>query len=129
MNDDNLINDLARKHKVTDRDAMGLLWDRDTVAFYGDPAWEARVVPQQELDWDQVLVRNGRRFRFQITARTAGKWGVPPMAFLPYRVKDVEIIRGAGMKPLIADDFVLLPLQGERKVGDVIILVFDASRL
>ena len=26
-----------------DRDAMGLLHDRDTVAFFGDPRWEARI--------------------------------------------------------------------------------------
>ncbi len=31
---------------------LGLLWDRDVVAFYGDPAWEARMPqPAEALPW------------------------------------------------------------------------------
>jgi zinc protease len=33
---------LAAKYKLT-KDSLGLLWDRDVVAFYGDPAWDARM--------------------------------------------------------------------------------------
>jgi len=32
------ISALAAGIAKDDRDALGLLWDRDTVAFYGDPA-------------------------------------------------------------------------------------------
>jgi hypothetical protein len=27
------------------QDDLGLHWDRDTLAFYGDPAWEAKLAP------------------------------------------------------------------------------------
>ncbi|MDO4557593.1 MAG: hypothetical protein Q4C47_01345 [Planctomycetia bacterium] len=39
---------------LTQRDAVGLLYDLDTVAFYGDPGWDARLAAQP-LDWDQTL--------------------------------------------------------------------------
>ena len=35
----------AQKAGLTWQDAQGLLYDRDSVAFYGDPAWEARMAP------------------------------------------------------------------------------------
>lgn len=123
----NVINDLAREHKITERDALGLLWDRDTVAFYGDPAWEARVVPQRELEWEQALTESDGVYRFEITVRADGRWGAPPMAFLPERVEEIEITSGAELNPLITDDFLLLPLDGERKAGEVLIVEFTAN--
>ncbi len=124
----NLPNELAAEHGLTDRDEVGLLWDRDTVAFYGDPAWEARVVPQRELDWEQELTEEEGRFRFEVTARTAGNWGIPPMAFLPYRVKEIRVTTGAELQPLITDDFLLLPLKGERNDDESVIVEFEATR-
>jgi hypothetical protein len=40
------------------RDVQGLLYDRDTVAFYGDPAWESRLAPPQKgTFWAQELTK------------------------------------------------------------------------
>lgn len=36
---------LAQKHGLKSKDEVGFLWDRDCVAFYGDPAWEVRFRP------------------------------------------------------------------------------------
>ena len=45
------------------KDNLGLHWDRDTVAFYGDPAWEARLTPQpahftQKLSVEGAVTRS-----------------------------------------------------------------------
>jgi hypothetical protein len=122
-----VLNALAHKHGLTDRDELGLLWDRDTVVLYGDPAWEARLAPQKKPQWDQKLTRRGKRYRFVITARLKGAWGIPPMAFLPFRVKDVTLKKGADLKPLITDDFILVPLKGPRTPGDEVVVEFTAS--
>ena len=50
----------AREAGLSWNDADGLLYDRDTLAFYGDPAWDARMAPGP-LAWEQKLsVANGR---------------------------------------------------------------------
>jgi len=44
--------------KDTRREIQGLLYDRDSVAFYGDPAWDARLLPPKEgTFWTQELKR------------------------------------------------------------------------
>lgn len=48
-------NELSNDQK---RDVQGLLYDRDTVAFYGDPAWESRLAPPQKgTFWAQELTK------------------------------------------------------------------------
>ena len=56
--------DLPAEHKpsaqadelgLTSQDGVGLLYDRDVVAFYGDPAWEVRTAPAKAA-WEQSLV-------------------------------------------------------------------------
>ena len=43
---------------LTADDARGLLYDRDTVAFYGDPAWVARMADEPKY-FDQTLKVKG----------------------------------------------------------------------
>lgn len=126
--DPSALSELARKYRLSSRDELGLLWDRDTVVLYGDPAWEARLAPQMDPQWDQDLTRRAGRFRFEITVRSKGTWHTPPTAFLPFRVKDVVVTSGAALEPLITDDFILVPLKGPRSPGDTVIVEFTASR-
>lgn len=46
--------DAARRAGLSRQDAAGLLHDRDVVAFYGDPAWEARMADGPRA-WEQRL--------------------------------------------------------------------------
>ncbi|MFI5382088.1 MAG: hypothetical protein ACHRHE_22565, partial [Tepidisphaerales bacterium] len=48
------LSDAAKAAGLTAQDAAGLLHDRDVTAFYGDPAWEARMAPGP-LAWEQEL--------------------------------------------------------------------------
>ncbi len=106
------------------QDLSGLLFDRDNVAFYGDPAWEARMAPGK-LNWEQKLdVSEDGTHTFVLTPRAgAATWepvnrngsqrgGRPVLQFLPKRIDPakVKITAGSDLKPVVADDFILIPL-------------------
>jgi len=126
--DRRLVGRLAAKHGVRDRDALGLLWDRDTVAFYGDPAWDARLAPRP-CAWEQSLTEKGGTFTFQVVAGKEATWRRPPMALLPWRVRGVEIIEGKELSPLIADNFLLLPAPRKLEPGKRYRVVLRAERV
>lgn len=111
------------------KDAMGMLWDRDTVAFYGDPAWRA-VLPTAPHAWSQDLAVTGRTYTLTLRAQRDGTWpGGPVSAFLPHRVRNVTIRQGAELKPVITDNFILVPLEGAFKKGGEVTVVFEADRI
>ncbi len=114
----------ARAAGLTIQDARGLLFDRDNVAFYGDPAWEARMA-SGKLNWEQTLtVGADGTHTFSINPRAgADSWkavnrngsqrgGRPIVQFLPRRIDTarVKVLAGMELKPVIADDFLLVPL-------------------
>jgi zinc protease len=111
----------ARAAGLTARDGIGLLHDRDVVALYGDPAWVARMAAGRR-SWDQVLRESDGVFTLEIIPRRgaasfapvntngAQRGGRPVVHFLPRRVGDVRLLEGADLAPVIADDFVLVPL-------------------
>ncbi len=102
------------------QDAGGLLWDRDVVAFYGDPAWSARM-QKQDLAYEQTLTREGDRYTLTITPNRgeasfqpvnvngAQRGWRPIVAWLPERIGEAQIVAGEDLQPLITDDFVLIP--------------------
>lgn len=131
--DKNLINRTAMELEARSRDELGLQWDRDTVAFYGDPAWEARVERVRDPDYDCKLSRTEIeagtfRFVFDVTANRDGKPARPPAALLPFRVTDVKVEAGDGPVPLVTDDFILLPVAAELEAGQEICVRFTARR-
>jgi zinc protease len=102
------------------RDLRGLRFDRDVVAYYGDPKWSAKMAEMPKY-YDQGLVARGGTYTLTITpnrgedsfkpVNTNGSqrgWR-PIVAFLPHRIKDVEIVAGAELDPVITDGFVLVP--------------------
>ena len=102
-------------------DGRGLLYDRDTLAFYGDPAWDARLAPAAQA-WDQTLAERDGVFTFEIRPRRGAdsfgpldtngsqRGGRPFFQFLPRRVSGVELVEGADLQPLVTDNFLLVPL-------------------
>jgi len=115
----------------------GLLHDRDVVAFYGDPAWEARMAPGP-LAWEQSLTEEDGVYTFTITPKLGEKtfepintngsqrgWR-PIVHWLPQRVKDVQITGGEDLKPVITDNFVLVPNPRECDPGRSYQMTFRA---
>jgi hypothetical protein len=118
-------NDHALVHRLATQpspaDVRGLTFDRDVVAFYGDPAWEARMAPGR-LSFDQGLTEADGTFTLTITPRdgersfapvnTNGsqRGGRPIVHFLPRRIGAVDLLEGQAWKPVVTDDFILVPL-------------------
>mgnify|MGYP001210984148 CR=1 FL=1 len=101
-------------------DKRGLAFDRDVVAFYGDPAWSARMAPGK-LAYGQKLSFADGAYTFELeplqgeksfaTVNSNGsqRGGRPFVAFLGHRVKDIEVLEGKELRPVVADDFILVP--------------------
>ena len=89
------------------RDHLGMLWDRDTVAFYGDPAWRAALAPRDPALTTELRVKDGL-YTFTVRAAREVKPGKPLAMRLPARVKNVELLKGQEFVPLITDDFIML---------------------
>jgi zinc protease len=89
------------------KDHLGLLWDRDTVAFYGDPAWRAALAPRDPALTTELTEKDGT-YRLLVKAAREAKPGKPLAMLLPRRVKNVEVVKGKEFEPLITDDFIML---------------------
>ena len=98
----------------------GMTFDRDVVAFYGDPGWEARMAPaerayEQELSGDgkvftfRVIPKRGTESFLPINVNGAQRGWRPIVHWLPERIEDIKIISGDEFKPVITDDFLLVP--------------------
>jgi zinc protease len=108
-------------------DGSGLLHDRDVTVFYGDPKWDARLAPGR-LRWKETLEEGAPgEFTWTITPQ-AGKetfapvdtngsqrGGRPLILLLPKCFTALELLDGAAWKPVLGDDFVLLPNPGADK--------------
>jgi zinc protease len=108
------------------KDNLGLHWDRDTVAFYGDPAWEARLTPQP-APFTQKLSIAGNRYTFTLKADADCTPGRPPAVLLPNRVKDLKLIKGQELKPLVTSKFLMVMAPGKFVRGRTYEVVFTAT--
>jgi len=138
-NDHALVNRLA-SGAARKGDIKGLEYDRDILAFYGDPAWEARMADHPKA-WDQSLTMSGGLYTLDIVPRrgdatfkainTNGsqRGGRPILQYLPHRVEGVEVVEGADLKPVVTDDFVLVPNPGECDPNKVYRVSFRARKM
>ncbi|HEY5914758.1 MAG TPA: hypothetical protein VJA21_29560 [Verrucomicrobiae bacterium] len=128
----------AQSAGLTRQDGRGLLYDRDVLAFYGDPAWEARLAATPSR-WDQTLAREGDVWTLELKLNRGARsfqvvdpngsqrGGRPVIEFLPCRVKAAEVLAGADLSPLITDDFVLMPIPDKCEPGQIYRVVFRAA--
>lgn len=117
------VGDAARSAGLTSQDAEGLLFDRDVVAFYGDPAWDARLA-DGPLQWKEAWNQDAAGASLEITPlagessftpiNTNGsqRGGRPIVRFFDHRIDptSVRITAGTDLNPVITDDFLLVPL-------------------
>ncbi|MEC7776951.1 MAG: hypothetical protein VYC32_12720, partial [Planctomycetota bacterium] len=101
-------------------DKRGLAFDRDVVAFYGDPAWSARMAPGklaygQKLSFRdgvytlEIEPKQGAKSFDTVNSNGSQRGGRPFVAFLGHRVENVELIKGKDLGPVVTDDFILVP--------------------
>ena len=132
------LSDEARKAGLTLQDVKGLLYDRDTVAFYGDPAWEAKMAAGK-LNWEQTLTEKDGLYTFEIKPNDGPKTfepvnrngsqrgGRPIFQWLPSRVKDIEIVEGKELQPVVTSKFILVPNPGKCDPDKPYRIVFRAK--
>lgn len=121
-----LANQLALLHRLetaanlTPMDHKGLLFDRDMVAFYGDPAWSAKMAIRP-LPFSQKITQTEQSIIFEITPLEGDKsydaidtngsqrGSRPFVAFLPKRIKPLAYDATKHTEALLGDDFILVP--------------------
>jgi len=129
----------AKSAGLTTQDLAGLLHDRDVVAFYGDPAWEARMATGT-LNWEQTLTQQHGTYELRITPKAGEKsfqpvntngsqrGGRPIIQFLPHRVQNVHVTGGAELNPVITDNFILVPLPTKAEPQREFRITFTAEK-
>ena len=58
-----------------------------------------------------------------VNTNGAQRGGRPIVVFLPKRIGKAEVLEGAELKPVLTDDFILVPLP--QKVGDAFTIQFS----
>ena len=116
----------------------GLAFDRDVVALYGDPAWNARMATQPNA-YTQSLTESDGTFTFTIEGNrgeasfqpinnNGSQRGWRPMiAYLPYRITNTQVLEGDELSPVITDDFVLVPNPREHDPTQPYVVRFTAD--
>ncbi len=127
----NSLRGLRFKDSEEQREALGLLYDRDVVAFYGDPAMRAAIEPKtgQTLKLERSLEADGV-LTLKLTALKDDQWKEQGV-YLPYgRVfAQPELVsKSFDADVIAASGFVCAKLKGPFKKGEVItIKIKDAG--
>jgi len=90
------------------------------VAFYGDPRWSAKMAHMPNYYKQTLTIKDGvytltitpnrGESSFEPVNTNGSERGWRPMIeFLPHRIKNAEILAGADLKPVVTDDFILVP--------------------
>jgi zinc protease len=133
------VNTAARAAGLNEQDGLGLLYDRDALAFYGDPAWEARLATKPTA-WEQHLSLTNGLWTFEINPRrgeqsfTTGdtngsqRGGRPVVQLLPEPLDNVQIVEGQELKPVVTSRFILVPNPGKCDPAKTYRVTFRASK-
>lgn len=123
-----LLWNLESKRASDARHQQGHLYDRDVVAYYGNPAADARLGKCTAPPYEQILAIEPSEQQpgwLEVTltikmATGAGAWGLrrPAAVIFPYRLKNARNVKQNGEDILVTDSFVMFRgKQGEYEVG------------
>ena len=123
-----------------EKNSRGLKFDRDAVAFYGDPKWSAKMADLPKY-YDQTLEIAGDRYTLTITPNR-GKDSFQPVnpngsqrgwrpivQHLPDRVEGITIVVGEDLRPIVGDDFILVPNPRQCDPTRKYVVSFTAKRI
>jgi hypothetical protein len=131
------LSEAAKALGIQPGDVPGLLHDRDVLAYYGDPALDARM-EKRPCAYDQTLTKDGDVYTLTITGNRGDRsfspvntngsqrGGRPMVVFLPQRIGKAKILEGTEFSPVITDDFILVPNPGK---GERMVVKFRAGGL
>ena len=89
-----------------------MLFDRDVVAFYGDPAMRV-TFDDAKIPADVAMTFEKRDGLYSLTAingksMQGARSGSPTCYWLPERILHPVVVSGAEVEPLLTDDFIML---------------------
>jgi hypothetical protein len=114
--------------KADEEHEVGLLWDRDVVVMYGDPAWDARLAePATGPHILTDLVERAGVWEFTTRADGDISLGKPLAMLLPQRVKNVEIVAGKEFEPVVTSNFIMLCNLAKLEAGKTYRVAFKAN--
>lgn len=110
---------------LSPQDVQGLLYDRDTVILYGDPAWHNALAPQ-DSGWQQSLtvsmedshhiwtltitpLKEEETYEL-LNTNGSQRSGRPIVQIFPYKIKKAQVIEGMQYNPVVTENFILIPL-------------------
>lgn len=130
--DEKIYSTLNVKKSDPDAEALiGRLYDRDVVAFYGDPAFEVRAKPSVVVSTSKL--QNGKFagcWEIKIDAVADGKWSDAGETYfaLPYSMKSAKVVYTDLSGDIdYADNFILVALQGNYKKDDSFKIILKES--
>ncbi|MDR2430525.1 MAG: hypothetical protein LBD14_06550 [Puniceicoccales bacterium] len=122
---------IRNRGKDPDYQLAGLLWDRDTLAFYGDPAWRATLNHEKEPRFLRThLHSRGDTHTLTLTianAPAAAQNTTPIGIPLTTRIKNIKLLEGHAHAPIIADNFILILKPQPQPNQETITLKFTAD--
>ncbi len=113
---------------------VGHMWDRDCVAFYGDPAQEIYLSKTHTFkpNVTDKLITDGDEWIFEMTAHndcdTPNQYTAQRALFFPERIESAEIISGNEYLPVITDNFIMARKPGPAKKGKKMIIKFKVKK-
>ncbi len=145
LNEAFVANNHALIHRLNDEsissaDKRGLTFDKDMVAFYGDPKWSAKMANRPKY-YGQSLDISGDLYTLTITlnrdknsfdpVNTNGsqRGGRPLIQFLPHRIEEIKIVTGQDLNPVVTDDFILIPNPKTADPNREYVIRFTAKRM
>ena len=122
----------GKGQKSPDRQLIGLLWDIDTVAFYGDPAWRARFARPKGMNSPfsagMNSENNHHKFYIKIHNAMEAKENKTPVGIIfGTRLKNVKLLTGQEYEPIVADNFILVLKPWPRKDETEINIEFEGD--
>ncbi|MEN6521879.1 MAG: hypothetical protein ABFD46_12105, partial [Armatimonadota bacterium] len=93
--------------------------DSKGTAFYGDPAWNARIkkvtTPVYDQDLKVTKIANSNKYKivFTVTLNSDGKIQAHPVALLPFRIQNHVIKKTDSKKVVTTDNFIIMQIQSD----------------
>jgi zinc protease len=121
------------KVKKSDPDAgtlIGRLYDRDVVAFFGDPAFEIRIKPSVRISTKKLQDEKfADCWQIKIDADADGEWSnAGTYIALPHSMKSIKCVdTNLSCNIEYADNFIIVGLEGNYKKGDSFRIVLQES--
>lgn len=108
-------------------------YDKDAVAFYGDPAWRATIKKNENCPYDMDLTKSeeGGKISFKFTVKALKDYEFnserPPGILLPYKIKNPKIKdTNCNGNIVITENFILTQITKKLKQGEKKYVVFEA---